>query len=322
MSTATLTPTACREPECSGRVIRWGKDRGAQRWRCKACGVTFTPRPPRPMGTMRLPIDKATLCLSMLTEGSSIRSTERVSGVHRDTIMRLLRFAGAKAEALLAQVRGVEVQDVQADEIWGFVKMKEKTKVEKGIDNPEMGDAWTYVAVERHTKLVISWHLGRRTAEDTQCFMAKVNGATAGHFQLTTDGFGPYPAAVETHLGARVDYAILQKNYGTDASEDQRRYSPAKIIGTVKEAVIGEPVEERVCTSHVERQNLHMRMQLRRLTRLTTGFSKRWENLKAALALHFWAFNFCWMHKTIRCTPAMAAGVARKPLRVGDLLAS
>jgi IS1 family transposase/transposase-like protein len=321
MATTTPNPPpACRE--CSGRTIRWGKVRGFERWRCKECGVTFIPRPPRPLGAMRLPLDKATLCLSMLTEGSSIRSTERVSGVHRDTIMKLLRFAGAKAEALLAQVRGVEVQDVQADEIWGFVRMKEKTKVEKGIADPEVGDAWTYVAVERSTKLVLSWHLGRRTAEDTERFMAKVDGATAGTFQLTTDGFGPYPAAVEAHLGGRVDYAILQKTYGAETPEDQRRYSPARIIGATKEAVIGEPVESKVCTSHVERQNLHMRMQLRRLTRLTTGFSKRWENLRAALALHFWTFNFTWMHSTIRCTPAMAAGLARKPLRVMDLLAA
>jgi len=318
---AATTPTACREPECSGRVIRWGKDRGFQRWRCKECGATFAEIPERPMGSMRLSQEKATLCLSMLTEGSSIRSTERVSGVHRDTIMRLLRFAGSKAEKLLAAVQRVEVKDVQADEIWGFVRMKEKTKVEKGIADPEAGDAWTYVAFERSSKLVLCHHLGRRTAEDTERFMAKVDGATAGIFQLTTDGFGPYPAAVEAHLGGRVDYAILQKTYGANTPEDQRRYSPAKIIGTFKEAVIGEPEESRVCTSHVERQNLHMRMQLRRLTRLTTGFSKKWENLQAALALHFWAFNFCWMHRTIRCTPAMAAGVARKPLRVGDLLA-
>lgn len=321
MSDATPTPTACREPECSGRLIRWGKDRGFQRWRCKECGATFAEIPERPMGTMRLPVDKATLCLSMLTEGSSIRSTERVSGVHRDTIMRLLRFAGTKAEALLSKVRGVEVQDVQGDEIWSFVRMKERTKVEKGIADPTIGDAWTYVAVERTSKMVLSWHLGRRTAEDTSRFMAKVGGATAGRFQLTTDGFGPYPAAVEAHLGERVDYAVLQKQYGADVREDNRRYSPPAIIGAEKRLVSGNPDEAKVCTSHVERQNLHMRMQLRRLTRLTTGFSKKWENLRAALALHFWTFNFCWMHSTIRCTPAMAAGIAKRPLRVGDLLA-
>ncbi len=115
---------------------------------------------------------------------------------------------------------------------------------------------------------------------------------------------------------------MLQKQYGTDVREDNRRYSPPAMIGTEKRLISGNPEEARVCTSHVERQNLHMRMQLRRLTRLTTGFSKRWENLQAALALHFWAYNFTWMHSTIRCTPAMAAGIARKPLRVGDLLAA
>ena len=152
--------------------------------------------------------------------------------------------------------------------------------------------------------------------------MAKVDGATAGRFQLTTDGFGPYPAAVEAHLGERVEYAVLQKNYGTDVREDNRWYSPPAIIGSEKRLLSGNPDEAKVCTSHVERQNLHMRMQLRRLTRLTTGFSKKWENLRAALTLHFWAYNFTWMHSTIRCTPAMAAGIARMPLRVGDLLAA
>jgi IS1 family transposase len=167
---------------------------------------------------------------------------------------------------------------------------------------------------------VLSWHLGRRTAEDTHTFMGKLNSATAGRFQLTTDGFAPYPGAVEEKLGGRVDFAVLQKTYGADSSEDNRRYSPAKIIGAEKIAVSGNPDEKMICTSHVERQNLHMRMQVRRLTRLTNAFSKKWENLKAALALHFWAFNFAWMHSSIRCTPAMAAGICRKPLRVADLL--
>jgi transposase-like protein/IS1 family transposase len=318
--TATPAPTACRS--CGGRVIRWGKDKGVQRWRCKGCGATFADRPARPMGSMRIDPERAALILGMLTEGSSIRSAERLTGTHRDTICRLLRVAGAKAEAILSQlVRRVEVKDVQADEIWGYVGMKEKTKVEQGISDPQVGDAYTFVGFERHSKLVLSWHLGRRTAEDTMTFMGKLSGATAGRFQLTTDGFGPYPGAVEEKLGARVDFAVLQKNYGTDAREDQRRYSPARIIGAEKQVVSGNPEESRVCTSHVERQNLHMRMQVRRLTRLTNAFSKKWENLKAALALHFWAFNFAWMHSAIRCTPAMAAGICRKPLRVADLLA-
>jgi transposase-like protein/IS1 family transposase len=322
-TTTTPTPTTCREPECSGRVIRWGKDKGVQRWRCKDCGATFADRPVNPMGSMRIDPERAALILGMLTEGSSIRSAERLTGTHRDTICRLLRVAGAKAEAILSKlVRQVEVEDVQADEIWGYVGMKEKTKVEQGISHPQVGDAYTFVGFERHSKLVLSWHLGRRTAEDTHTFMGKLAGATEGRFQLTTDGFHPYPGAVEEKLGARVDFAVLQKNYGTDAREDQRRYSPAAIIGTEKQVIYGNPEESRVCTSHVERQNLHMRMQVRRLTRLTNAFSKKWENLKAALALHFWAFNFAWMHSAIRMTPAMKAGICRKPLRVADLLAA
>jgi transposase-like protein/IS1 family transposase len=324
MDTPTpTTPTTCREPECSGRMIRWGKDKGVQRWRCKDCGATFADRPVNPMGSMRIDPERAALILGMLTEGSSIRSAERLTGTHRDTICRLLRFAGAKAEGLMdAIIRKVEVKDIQADEIWGYVGMKEKTKVEQGITDPQVGDAYTFVGFERHSKLVLSWHLGRRTAEDTGLFMGKLAGATAGRFGLTVDGFGPYPQATEEHLGGRVDFAVLKKTYGTDSSEDNRRYSPAKIIGAEKILVSGTPDPAMICTSHVERQNLHMRMQVRRLTRLTNAFSKKWENLKAALALHFWTFNFAWMHSAIRMTPAMKAGICRKPLRVADLLSA
>jgi IS1 family transposase len=270
---------------------------------------------------MRLDMGKATLCLSLLTEGNSIRSTERISGVHRDTVLRLLRVAGAKCEALLNRlVSNVAVQDVQADEIWSFVGMKERTKRLQGISDPELGDAYTFVALERTSKLALAWHLGRRTAEDASRFAAKLSGATAGRFQLSTDGFNAYPAAVEEHLGGRVDYAQYVKVYGNDFSEE-RRYSPPSIISAEKVAISGNPEEERVCTSHVERQNLHMRMQLRRFTRLTNAFSRKRENLRAALALHFANYNFCWSHRTLKgCTPAMAAGIARKPWTVRELV--
>lgn len=272
---------------------------------------------------MRIGTERAALILSLLTEGCSIRSTERVSNTHRDTITRLLLFAGKKAAALLdTLVSGVEVKDVQADEVFAFVEMKEKAKVKKGIIDPRIGDAYTFVAIERTTKIVLAHHLGRRSGADAFRFMEKLEGATKGcRFQLSTDGFDQYEGAVEEHFGADVDYGQIIKTYGNDMS-DERRYSPPSIIGAEKRAISGDPDEARICTSHVERQNLHMRMQLRRLTRLTNGFSKKWENLRAALALHFWNYNFCWMHSSIRCTPAMAAGVARKPLRVGDLLAA
>lgn len=322
MTAPATTPTAPACRSCGGRTIGWGKDSaGHPRHRCKVCKATFAVIPPRPLGRMRLDLGKATLCLNLLVEGSSIRSTERVTGVHRDTIMRLLGVAGAKAEALLnTAIRKVEVKDVQGDEIWAYVAMKERTKVKKGISDSQIGDAYTFVGFERSSKIALAWHLGRRTSEDSHKFMTKLDCATSGRFQLTTDGFEGYPEAVESRYGSEIDYAQLIKTYGKDLS-DERRYSPPSIIGAEKRAVSGNPDEARVCTSHVERQNLTMRMQLRRLTRLTNGFSKKWENLRAALALHFWNYNFCWMHATIRCTPAMAAGVARKPLRVADLLA-
>jgi transposase-like protein len=317
---ATSNAPSCRT--CGGPTIGWGKDRdGNPRRKCKACKATFGIIPARPLGSMRLDLDKATLCLSLLTEGSSIRSTERISGVHRDTVMRLLRVAGEKCEALLNRlVRGVAVEDVQCDELWSFVGMKEKTKARKQITDPEMGDAYTFVGIERESKLALGFHLGRRTSEDASIFMAKIDAATSGHFQISTDGFGGYPGAVEKHLGGRVDFGQLIKTYSSETMDSERRYSPARIISAEKVAVSGSPAEERICTSHIERANLHVRMQMRRFTRLTNAFSRKRENLRAALALHFAAYNFTWMHSGIRMTPAMKAGIARKPWTVRDLL--
>ncbi|MFL6196807.1 MAG: IS1 family transposase [Thermoanaerobaculia bacterium] len=314
------TVPACRT--CGGPTIGWGKDRGGNpRRHCKACKVTFGLIPARPLGSMRLDLDKATLCLSLLVEGSSIRSTERIAGVHRDTICRLLRVAGAKCEALMNRlVRGVQVKDVQADELWCFVGMKEKTKARLKKTDSDLGDAYTFVGIERESKLALGFHLGRRTSEDASIFMAKMDAATAGHFQISTDGFNGYPGAVERHLGGRVDFGQLIKTYSAETVDSERRYSPARIISAEKVVVSGAPAEERICTSHIERANLHIRMQMRRLTRLTNAFSRKRDNLRAALALHFAAYNFTWMHSTIRCTPAMAAGIARKPWSVRDLL--
>jgi IS1 family transposase len=270
---------------------------------------------------MRLDLDKAVLCLSLLTEGSSIRSTERISGVHRDTIMSLLRKAGAKCEALMNRlVRRIPVKDVQADELWCFVGCKEKTKKRKKISDPELGDAYTFVGLERGSKLALAFHLGRRTAEDARVFTAKLAAATAGDFQLSTDGFNAYPAAVEEHLGGRVDYGQIVKVFGPETVDSERRYSPPAIISAEKVVISGAPEEERICTSHVERTNLHIRMSMRRFTRLTNAFSRKRDNLRAALALHFAAYNFTWHHSSIRMTPAMKAGLARKPWTVRDLL--
>src|SRR5215218_2709067 len=321
MDATTPTPNACRK--CGGWTIGWGKDRlGHPRRFCKACKLSFSIIPPRPLGTMRLSMEKATLCVSLLTEGSSIRSTERVTGVHRDTICRLLLVVGGKCSDLLGRLlQAVPVADVQCDELWSFVGMKEKTKVRKQVTDPNLGDAYTFLAVERDSKLLLAHHVGRRTSEDANIFAAKLSTAVSGErFQVSTDGFEPYVGALDRHLGGQIDYAQVIKSYSGEGLDSERRYSPPSIIGTEKRAVFGNPEESKVCTSHVERVNLHVRMMSRRFTRLTTGFSKKRNNLKAAVALFAASYNLCWMHSAIRMTPAMKAGLVRKPWTVGDLL--
>jgi IS1 family transposase/transposase-like protein len=320
----TPAPIACRT--CGGRTIGWGRDReGNARRKCKACGATFGIIPARPLGTMRISMEKATLCVHLLTEGSSIRSTERITGTHRDTICRLLRVVGGKCEELLGRlVRGVKVADVQCDELWSYVAMKEKTKFRKQITDPEIGDAYTFLAVERGSKLLLAHHVGRRTFRDANVFAAKLSAAVgADRFQISTDGFDGYPAAMEQHFGGQIDYAQLIKSYSGDGLDSERRYSPPQIIATEKRVVSGNPEESQVCTSHVERLNLHVRMMSRRFTRLTTGFSRKRENLRAAVALFAASYNLCWSHRTLKgCTPAMVAGLVRKPWTVRDLRAA
>ena len=201
--------------------------------------------------------------------------------------------------------------------------MKRKTAAGT-INSPELlGDAWTFVAIERNTKLVLAWHLGRRTVRHAVDFTEKLYEATQGRFQLTTDGFAAYPDAVAYSLGTRVDFSQLVKIYekASDGNSQERRYSPTKFVKAVATPIWGQPDTERICTSHVERQNLTMRMMMRRLTRLTSAFSKKWDNLRAALALHFAYYNFCRIHKSIRCTPAMEAGITGHVWELRDLLA-
>ena len=224
--------------------------------------------------------------------------------------MRLWVVSGEKCERLLKErIRNVPVSDVQCDEIWGFVQKKEQNKWLDEVGRKNIGDAYTFVAIERNSKLVLTFHLGRRDALSTALFINKLRAATADcRFQLSTDGFQAYPAAVDYALIDRCDYAQLVKVY-TAPREGEQRYSPADVVKAVPTPVMGNPDPEKICTSHVERSNLTMRMQLRRLTRLTNGFSKKWENLRAALAVYFAWYNFCRVHLTLRITPAMQAGL-------------
>lgn len=308
---------------CNGLTKKFGKDRkGNQRVRCLSCDKTQTVPYAKPLGSMYLAEDKSLACLNLLVEGMSVRAIERVTGVHRDTILDLLVTVGAKCEKLMDEkIVGLKVRDVQADEVWAFVQMKEKTKKRQDLNDETIGDAYTFTAIDRETKLILCWHLGRRTAKDTGIFVEKLERATSSRFQLTTDGFGGYPDAVSYSLGTRVDYAQLVKMYAQPA-EGERRYSPAECIGAKKFPVIGNPDPDRINTSHVERMNLTIRMHTRRLTRLTNAFSKKWSNLKAAMALQFAHYNFCRMHSSIRCTPAMAADITKTVWTLKDLISN
>jgi IS1 family transposase len=212
-------------------------------------------------------------------------------------------------------VNGLPVRDVQCDEIWGFVGCKEKRNAN---GDPLRGDTYCFVAIERNTKLVLTWHLGRRTARDTEAFTEKLNESTRGKFQITTDGFGAYRDAVSYSLGTRVDFAQLIKVYAS--SQEETRYSPAEVVSTEVVPVIGNPNPDKICTSHVERQNLSIRMAMRRMTRLTNAFSKKWQNLKAAYALWIAYYNFCRVHQTLRVTPAMEAGLTSHVWSISEIL--
>ena len=294
---------------CRTTCKRFGKHRnGLQRFRCNQCCKTFTEEHNRPLEDMRLPLDRAVAVLQLLLEGMSVRSVERVTGIHRDTILRLLTLAGERCQRLMEEkIRGLDVRDVEMDEIWGFVGKKEGHKSEE--DGAEFGDAYCFVGMERGTKLVLAYHLGKRTAKSTDDFIGKLAYATSDNrFQLTSDGFKPYVSAVKMLLRDRVDFAQLVKVYGASRDGEQR-YSPAEVIDAVPMPIMGRPCRERICTSHIERQNLSIRMGMRRMTRLTNAFSKKWENLQAAYSLWFAFYNFCRVHKTLRLTPAMESGL-------------
>jgi transposase-like protein len=204
---------------CQLKAKRFGKDRkGTQRYRCNGCRKTFSELQDRPLGTMRLSLEKAIQVLQLLVEGVSVRSAERITGVEKKTILSLLVRVGERCDMLLENlVRSVAVKDVQCDELWAFVQMKEKTKTRKALTSEKLGDAYCFVAIERASKLILSWHLGRRSASDTEVFINKLDKATQGKFQITTDGFAPYRDAIGFTLGARTDFAQLVKNLWRDA---------------------------------------------------------------------------------------------------------
>ncbi|WP_126176134.1 helix-turn-helix domain-containing protein [Tsuneonella rigui] len=266
------------------------------------------------------PKDRAQV-IHMLCEGNSIRSITRVLGVGKNTVARLLVDAGKACMSYHDEnVRDVAAKRIQCDEIWTFTYAKQKNVASAKAAPEHAGDTWTWTALDSDSKMIVSYLVGGRDAEYALEFMDDLAGRLANRVQITTDGHRAYLEAVEEAFGADVDYAQLVKLYG-EAPEGQRRYSPAHIVSTRKRRVEGNPDLDAVSTSHVERQNLTMRMHMRRFTRLTNGFSKKIENHAYAVALHFMYYNFVRIHQSLRVTPAMAAGVTDRLWDISDIVA-
>jgi IS1 family transposase len=258
-----------------------------------------------------------TRVVAALVEGNSIRATCRMTDVSKPTVLKLLADLGRVCAAYHDEhVRGVQSKRIQCDEIWSFVGAKMKNVREEKAE--QWGDVWTWTALDADSKLMVSWLVGQRGPAWAKAFMEDVASRVASRIQITTDGLKAYAEAVEGAFGCDVDYAMLIKLYGNDSFDT--KYSPGECIGTQSAVLAGNPDPKHISTSFVERQNLTMRMSMRRFTRLTNGFSKKIENHEAAIALHFMYYNFCRIHKTLRVTPAMEAGLANHVWTMEELV--
>jgi IS1 family transposase len=267
-----------------------------------------------------LSIDKKVAVISALVEGCSVRSTSRMTGVAKGTILRLLAEVGtACAEYQNRTIRNINAKRIQVDEIWSFCYAKQKNVTAEMLETQYAGDVWTFTAIEAQSKLVIGWYAGSRDTGTATAFLQDIESRLANRVQLTTDGHKMYLTAVADAFGSGVDYAQLVKVFGNDP-EAQKRYSPAACIGCEQKSIAGRPDPKHISTSYVERQNLNMRMNMRRFTRLTNAFSKKIENHIHALALFHMHHNFCRVHQTLRVTPAMEAGISQHVWSVSELI--
>ncbi len=267
----------------------------------------------------KLNSQKQEMVISSLVEGCSIRSTERMTGVHRDTIMRLTNRVGNACQKLMDEkMRNLKCKKVQVDEVWCYVGKKQR-HVKNTDDINQCGDFWAWVAIDADSKLVPTYKIGKRDRWMAREFINDLSSRLSNRVQLSSDKLGHYIDAVEEGFGYEVDYGQIVKSYEAEAI-GPGRYSPPKVTSTAKTVVVGNPDISKISTAHVERQNLTMRMSMRRFTRLTNAFSKKLENLKAAVALHFAHYNFARIHSTLNVTPAMEANVDNRLWSVGDLV--
>ena len=304
--------------------MKYGKNRnGLRRFRCGVCGKTYTEGRTGLFASMTVPEDKALLAIQLLLEGTSVRSAERITKLHRDTILRLLEVAGERCAKLMDEkMRNLKCQRIQGDELWCFVGKKQRSV--KSEDSPELGDAWVFVALDADSKLIPAYTVGKRNRETTYQFLGTLRNRIAEQhrFQLTTDGFHFYRKGVEDVFAGQADFAQLIKIYGDHGQHDAAgRYSPAPMMETIIKVRDGRPDSRYISTSYVERSNLSIRMAIRRFTRLTNAYSKKLDNLKYACALYFAYYNFCRVHSSIRVSPAVEAGITDHIWTLRELLA-
>jgi transposase-like protein len=303
-----MTCHSCRV-DCV-KAGKYGRKR-VRRDLCKQWGKRYREPQDKPLGDVRLEDGKVRMILNCLVEGNSVRGTARLCDVEKRTALRILKLAGENCEELLRhRVRNVSVHDVELDEAWTFILKKERQKTGDERRRDDIGDQYVFVAIERTSKLVLCWHLGRRNNPSTWDFTTKLRDATApGRLQLNSDAFSAYPGAIDAGLYDRADYGEIIKLYGKLDSGREAHW-PLKIKGAISAKIQGMPNPRRICTSPIERNNGTLRQWCKRFARLTYAFSKKRENLRAALALHFAHYNFCRVHGSLRVTPAIGAGIS------------
>jgi IS1 family transposase/transposase-like protein len=311
-------------PVCDKEGLRYGKNRnGTRRFFCRDCAITFSEKreqPERVFADRQLTIEKAGTAIKMLMEGTSLRGVCRILRIGQSTLLDFLLRLGKGCERLMGQaIFNLPVSSVQCDEIWSFVHCKEKTRIRKGYGEDEVGDCYTWTAIDSRTKLLLAYAVGKRDNNTAVDFVHKLRRATRGRFQIDTDGLGIYRSAIPLAFGYDQDHAQIVKIFALPV-QGEARYSPPQIIDIRIQVGSGNPDLESASTSYVERSNLTIRMMLRRFTRLTNAHSKSWRYHEAALALLFCFYNFCRRHMTLKCTPAKAAGLTDHQWSVKQLI--
>ena len=266
-------------------------------------------------------MEEASRALALILEGASIRAVSRITGLHKNTLLRLLLTVGLKCRFIFNErVQNVRTRFVQADELWTFVAKKQRRVSSVADNRKSAGDAWLWIAIDSDTKAVLSYYVGKRTSDSANELIRDLRKRTVNRFQLTTDGFEGYPLAVAYHFGENIDYAVAVKNYAKPDTSGPDWWRPTKVVSVRRDPVIGNPDYDYISTSHVERFNLSVRMHLRRFTRLTSAFSKSLVHLQASVALFIAWYNFCRPHQTLRITPAMEAGLTDHIWTLSELL--